>query len=457
MAQPLLNQSKFNINLVSANRNVSYTDKATYAIAEKYVKKHLTDAKGTETEIAKHNEVLQRCVLGDKNAQVQIKFLIRQILEQSNITINTDDIEYLVDEIYRNNYGLGAIDDLIADDSINEIWVNGYDQIWIEKGGIKTRLNRRFKSDEEVVRVMRQMLQFDKKDINPLNPTIESKLIDGSRITFAIPPVALRPTINIRKFRAFELTEHNLLLHETITKEMLEFMKIIIKGRANLLIIGETGSGKTSFLKFLCDYISPKLRLGTIESNFELKLSEKYPDRNIFEYEAHEELGRTLGFLFKLCLRSSPDIIILGEARGAEEAEQLINAMRRGHPGSIGTIHTNSAETAIDDIVEMILEDGKKREPSLLKHRVANAIEFIIQAHRFEDTGERKITRITEVVSIEDENSYGKYELNDIFVYDVKNRQFRQTGKVKNPRLLKKMQFFGLTDEELAKIKWEGD
>lgn len=444
--------STFNINnLLNENKKKETNiTKEIYDKAEKCVKDRVINQKGSNVESEKYNEILAKCILGDIPSIRQMKEFIRQYLIESKEYSN-EEIDLLIHPIYVNNFGLGAIDDLVKDNSINEIWVNGYDHVWIEKGGIKRRLNVRFKNDDEVIRVMRQMLQFDRKEINVAKPIAESKLLDGSRITFAIPPASSRPVINIRKFEAFDVNEENILETKTVSKEQLEFLKTIIKGRANILVIGETGSGKTSFLKFLCDYMNPKLRIGTVESNFELKLTKKYPERNIFEYESHEELGIDLGMLFRLCLRSSPDIIILGEARGSEEAEALINSMRRGHPGSIGTIHTNSADTAIDDLVEMIMEDGRKRDASMLKNRVVNAIDFIIQMHRL-DSGERKLIKVTEVVPIQDDKVFGKYELNDIWNYNKKQQDFIRVGKIKNNSLRKKLEFFGVSSDALKDI-----
>lgn len=425
-------------------------DKLTYDEAEQLVREKIVGQRGVDAENKQFNEILAKAILGNENSIKQLKEFIRQYLNDEK-KYSDEQIEIMTHNIYTNNFGLSAIDDLVKDDSINEIWVNGYEHIWIEKGGLKQRLDRKFRSNEEVVRVMRQMLQYDRKEINSSMPIAESKLLDGSRLTFAIPPASSYPVMNIRKFKGFEVTEENVLQSRTIDRDMLDWFKLIIKGRSNILVIGETGSGKTSFLKFLCDYIDPKLRVGTVESNLELKLTEKYPDRNIFEYESHDEIGVDLGMLFRLCLRSSPDIIILGEARGSEESEALINSMRRGHPGSIGTIHTNSADTAIDDLMEMIMEDGKKREPALLKHRIANAIEFIVQAHRYED-GRRRIVRVTEVIPIPDEEVFGKYKLNDIYKHNQFHDTFEKVGKVNGKVLLDKFLFFGLTQDEFDKL-----
>ena len=434
--------------IIEENKKSKDIDKNLYDIAEKIVTEKVINQKGSDIESNKYNSILAKCILGDKASIRQMKEFIKQYLMESK-KFDKEQIESLIQMIYVDNFGLGAIDDLVQDDTINEIWVNGNEHIWIEKNGLKKRLNRRFKNNGDVIRVMRQMLQFDRKEITPANPIVESKLADGSRITFIIPPVGLVPYMNIRKFNAFEITEENILGTKTINEEQLDFLKVLIEGRANILVIGETGSGKTSFLKFLYNYVNEKLRVGTIESNFELKLSEKYPDRNFFEYEEHEELGVDLGSLFKLCLRSSPDIIYLGEARWSEEMEALIKAMRRGHPGSIGTIHTNSAETAIDDCMNMILEDGKKRDAMLLRDRISRAIEFIVQIHRFEN-GDRKVVKITEVIP--DDNMMGQYQLNDIWDYDERKNMFLKNGKILSKEKIKKFKFYGVSDEKIKNV-----
>lgn len=400
------------------------------------VLKDMIDIKGTIDEVDAHNSVLARCASGDSDARRSVIMLIKKIIEKDRNLAAPPLSDKLARQIYTDNYGLGAIDDLVHDRSINEIWINGYNHIWIEKAGIKTRLERRFKDNEDVMRVIRLLLHFDKKDITIQEPMRESRMLDGSRLAILIPPVAKHPYVNIRKFESFDFTTESLIQEETLNEEMVDWLSLAVKGRANILVIGETSSGKTTLLKWLTTFMDNKLRLGIIETNFELKLDEKYPERNLFSYEERPELGISMGDLFKKCLRSSPDIIICGEARGPE-ADELIRAMRRGHPGSIGTIHTNSPETAVDDLAEMINEDGNRRDPVFLRYRVASAIDIIVQMHRLEETGKRKITRISEVVtrSIEEDP-----QVSDIFIYNHE-RGFEKRGAV-TEGLKKKLKYF---------------
>lgn len=400
-------------------------------VATQGVLASMTTPTGTPEEIAAHNDMLTRCVIGDKIAQDNVKRRIEKIIvKDMKLVPEGLKSQYLVDYIYRNHYGLGPIEDLVNDPSINEVFVNSYDHVWIEKNGKKTRIESEFKSDEDVMRIIRLLLQFNHQDISIQDPMKESRMLNGSRITILIPPASKHPTICIRKFDAFEVSTDNLIQEGTINQEMADVIQKLVSGRANMMLIGETGAGKTSLLKWLIGLMDEKLRIGTIETNFELKVDEKFPERNIISYEEHLELGVTMSALFKKMLRSSPDVIICGEARGAE-ADDMIHAFRRGHPGSIGTMHTNSVETMVDDICEMINDDGKNRDPKQLRYRVASSIHFVIQIRRCDD-GVRRLVRLSEVIPNPETLDY---EINDIFVFDQDKEVgtkgvFKKIGKI---------------------------
>ncbi|HEY8400147.1 MAG TPA: ATPase, T2SS/T4P/T4SS family [Cytophagaceae bacterium] len=444
-------EEKFDINkLIALKDHTKDEIEDEYQVIENFVINAMTNNIGSGDEIEIHNEVIVNATMGDEKAKQIVQNKIRKIIEENYKDLSPLEIERYSKLIYENNYGYGPIHDLIEDPEINEIWVNGKDHIFIEKHGIKYRVERKFKSDNDVIRVIRLLLNQDiTTDITQKEPTKEAKLKDGTRITVLIPPVGRKPYINIRKFKAFKPTTENLLKSGTLNEEMVDWLSKIVRGRANILIIGEAGAGKTSLLKWLVGFMDPSLRIGVLETDFELMLEEEYPERNIFSYEEHPEINVTLNDLFKKCLRSSPDVIIVGEARGAE-ADEMIRAMRRGHPGSISTIHTNSPETAIDDVAEMINEDGRRRDPKQLRYRVASAIDVIIQIHRMQD-GKRRITKITEVIS---DFETQDYEFNDIFVYDVDPRNplsgsFKKVGSI-SQSLKNKLNFYGgLSLEEL--------
>lgn len=456
-------QNIFNLDthLSNIKDNASGKDIVLVLGAEKYniiterVVNALTNPKGTREEKEKHNEILARCAKGDVMAQRQVKSLIAKVLTEERL-VDAGILMSVTEQIYKDNYGLGVIEDLYNNKEISEIWVNGCDSIWIDKGGVKTRVNSRFKSDEDVKRVINLMIRFDKKNISPINPRVECRMADGSRLTCMIPPTANRPYINIRKFASFKISTENYIKSGTFNKEMADYLQKLVKGRANIIISGETNSGKTTLLKYLIDFINPKYRLGVIETHFELKLDETYPERNIVCFEAHEEdpINVSMKDLFVSMLRFSPDIIIIGEARSTE-AEEMIKAMRRGHQGSIGTIHSSSPELAIADIMDMINEDGKARNAEMLLKKVTNAIDIIIQMRRFED-GTRRITKISEIWATPESELQFKYEIRDLWEWVVdythpNNGYFKKVNQVSD-QLKAKLYYYGLTEEEVKTL-----
>lgn len=455
----LTNQNVFNLDahLSTIKTNTSNQDVVTTLGLEKYtsitnrVVDILTNPKGTREEKEKHNEILARCARGDVMAQRQVKSLIAKVLTEERL-VDAGILMAVTEQIYKDNYGLGVIEDLYNDSSISEIWVNGYDSIWIDKGGVKIRVNNKFKNDEDVKRVINLMIRFDKKNISPTNPRVECRMADGSRLTCMIPPTANRPYINIRKFASFKISTENYIKSGTFNREMAEYLQKLVKGRANMIVSGETNSGKTTLLKYLIDFINPKYRLGVIESHFELKLDETYPDRNIVCFEVHEEdpVNVSMKDLFVSMLRFSPDIIIVGEARSTE-AEEMIKAMRRGHQGSIGTIHSSSPELAVADVMDMINEDGKPRNAEMLLKKVTNAVDVIIQLRRFED-GKRRITKISEIWATPESELQFRYEIRDLWEWVVDythpdNGYYRKVNSA-SEQLKAKLYYYGLTEEE---------
>lgn len=438
------------------NLDYSILDKDLLEKATQVVTKEMTNYKGTEAEVQIHNKTLSDCASGDLSAKLGVLEKIKKIVEQDHKIVEPPISDLYIKKIFEDNYGLGCIDDLLSDKSVNEIFVNGFDSVWVELGGEKIKTNRQFKNDDDVIRVMSIMLKSDNKSINYNNPRIEAKLKNGFRLTFSIAPIAKRPYMNIRKFDTFEVSTENLLEVQTVNEDMVRFIQKAVKGRANILLIGETGSGKTSFLKWIIDFIDPSLRIATIETDFELRIDEKYGSiRNISSFETHPELGIHMGDLFKMCLRITPDIIIVGESRGSEEGEELIKAMRRGHPGSIGTFHTNSPYTAIDDFADMINEDGKLRDINELKYRISTGVNFIIQIKKFAKDRRRVVTNITEVIPGDNR----KYDLKDIYRFEVdeldpemaSKGHFAKVGTISD-YMKSRLNFYGLSYDEMGNM-----
>lgn len=443
---------------ISGINNEEKEDIFRYISREKYnevsekVISLLTNMRGNnQDELDAHNELLNNCAKGIITAQDQVKALISKILKDGQL-IDAPYIQMLTIKIFKDNYGLGAIEDLVKDSTVSEVWVNGYNQVWIDKGGVKTKINVSFKNDKDVERVINLLILFDKKHISPTNPRVECRLSDGSRLTCMIPPCASKPYINIRKFSSFTISTENYLKAQTFNKEMADCLRKLTAGRANMVISGETNSGKTTLLKYIVQFINPAFRIGVIESHFELKIDETYPDRNIVCFEVHEEqpVKVSMKDLFISMLRFSPDIIIVGEARSSE-AEEMIKSMRRGHQGSIGTIHSSSPEMAIADIMDMINEDGKPRSSEMLLKKVTNAVDIVIQIRRFED-GKRRITNISEIHAKEETDLNFSYEIRHLWEwvvdYSLPERGYFRNTQHASEKLKTKLHYYGLSTED---------
>ncbi|WP_149026952.1 CpaF family protein [Novibacillus thermophilus] len=349
-----------------------------------------------------NNDLFRLARAGDKKAVAETKTLVREQLYDMRINATND----LIQDIFNVIWGLGQIQHLYDDPEVNEIWVNGAgENVWVEREGRRVKAHGvMFQHDDEVMEIQARLLSNENKEINRSTPVVEAKMADGSRITLTRPDETPHPTITIRKHRIKGLTTEKLLYYGTLNQEVVDLLAQLVRGRANILLIGPTSSGKTSLLRWLTQFIDPNLRIGVLESTYELALDQYLKGRNIITFEEQKHLDRTLLNQFHTMLRLSPDIVILGEARGAE-ADQLVKTFRRGHPGSMGTIHSNSPEASIQDLVDMIMEDGRSWDSSHLYLRVARSVDVVIQLHVEPGTGIRRVWRITEVHCTETDNN----------------------------------------------------
>ena len=392
------------------------------------------------------NELFRLARSGDPEAVVETKELIRKQLYDLRMSPN----EELVQSVFNIIWGLGPIQHLYDDPEVNEIWVNGKgENVWIEREGRRVKAyGVTFKDDDEVMEIQARLLSNENKEINRSTPVVEAKMADGSRITLTRPNETPNPTITIRKHRVKRLTTEKLLDYQTLNQEVVELLTRLVRGRANILLIGPTSSGKTSMLRWLTQFIDPNLRIGVLESTYELALDRYLEGRNIITFEEQQNLGRTLLKQFHTMLRLSPDIVILGEARGAE-ADQLIKTFRRGHPGSMGTIHSNSPEASIQDLVDMIMEDGRSWHQEQLYYRVARSVDVVIQLHVEPGTGIRRVWRVTEVYCPETDNSV---DFRDLCRFDG------ETWVMENevsPFLDKKLKMFNPSQDHSMQVEEE--
>ncbi|HHJ14799.1 MAG TPA: FHA domain-containing protein [Gammaproteobacteria bacterium] len=313
--------------------------------------------------------------------------------------------------------GLGPLEAFLADESITEIMVNNHAEIFVERNGRLELSESHFSSDFAVQAVIERIITPLGRRIDEASPMVDARLKDGSRVNAIIPPLAIRgPSLTIRKFPQKRLQFDDLIAYGSISPPMVDFMRICVEQRKNVIVSGGTGSGKTTLLNVLSNFIPNHERIITVEDAAELKLHQP----NLVSLEARppnlEGRGQiSIRDLVKNTLRMRPDRIVVGECRGGE-ALDMLQAMNTGHDGSLTTAHANSPRDVLSRLEVMVLMAGMDLPVSAIREQVASAVDVIVQQTRF-PCGSRKITRITEVVGMES----GTIQLQDIFV-------FRRTG-----------------------------
>ena len=331
--------------------------------------------------------------------------------------------DYALDAIERNHIfnliqneinGYGPLTDLLNNDTVTEIMVNGINDIYVEVDGKLVKDESvSFINDNHIIRTVQRIVQPLGRTIDAVNPMVDARLRDGSRLNAIIPPLSLTgPVITIRKFSKRMESIDDLLRMGTLTTNMAEFLEACVKAKLNIIISGGTGSGKTTLLNILSGFIDDEERIITIEDAAELKLHQSHVislETRMVNYEGEGEI--TVRDLVRNSLRMRPDRIIVGEVRGKETFDML-QAMNTGHEGSLTTLHSNSPEDAINRIETMMLMNDMELPVAAIRNYIEKAINIIIQIDRLSD-GKRKITSISEVTGLKDD----KVSLKEIFAF----------------------------------------
>ncbi|MDP8904230.1 MAG: CpaF family protein [Chloroflexota bacterium] len=328
-------------------------------------------------------------------------------------------LEQMVDEVL----GLGPIEPLLRDETINEVMVNGPRQVYVERAGKLELSDVSFRDHEHVMRIIDRILAPLGRRVDESSPMVDARLADGSRVNAIIPPISLvGPVLTIRKFSASPLTTEDLIQFGTSTREMFEFLRACVAARLNILVSGGTGSGKTTLLNILSSFISEEERIVTIEDAAELQLRQVH----VVSLEARPANIEGRGAipireLVRNALRMRPDRIVIGEVRSGE-ALDMLQAMNTGHDGSMSTGHANSPRDMLSRLETMVLMAGMDLPLRAVREQIASALDLIIHQERLND-GSRKITNITEVQGMEGD----VIVMQDVFMWE-------QTG-VSNGRI----------------------
>ena len=337
-----------------------------------------------------------------------------RFMSEEDIILNRSERTKLQSQVIAEILGYGPIQELINDDSVSEIMVNGTSQVWIEQSGKLVLTDIHFQDDEHVMRIINRIVAPLGRHVDEASPMVDARLPDGSRVNVIIPPLSLiGPTISIRKFSRVPFTVNDLVRMRTLTEKAVIFLEAAVKSRLNIIVAGGTSTGKTSFLNILTSFVSEDERIITIEDAAELQLQQ----RHVLPLEARpanmEGAGEvSIRDLVMNALRMRPDRIVVGECRG-REALDMLQAMNTGHDGSMTTIHSNGARDTLSRVETMVLMAGTDLPSRAIREQIASAFDLVIYLDRLDD-GSRKVTAISEVLGIED----GTILMQDIFRYE---------------------------------------
>lgn len=351
--------------------------------------------------------------------RAEIATMVEHLLDEEQAPVNELERRWLIRDIQHEMLGFGPIELLMADPAVNDILVNRYDQIYVERKGRLELTNVTFTDERHLLRIIDKIVSFVGRRIDESSPMVDARLPDGSRVNAVIPPVALDgPMMSIRRFAHIPLKMENLVSDKlrSLTPEMAYLLEGLCKAKVNMIISGGTGAGKTTLLNILSGYIPPQERIVTIEDAAELQLQQPHVVRMETRPMNIEGKGEiTQRALVRNALRMRPDRIIIGEVRGAE-AVDMLQAMNTGHEGSLTTIHANNPRDALSRLENMIGMANLNLPHKASRQQIASAITVVIQGLRLID-GQRKITSIQEITGMEGEI----ITMQEIFA-------FRQTG-----------------------------
>jgi pilus assembly protein CpaF len=382
---------------------------------------------------------------GEQLAQ-ELSRLVENILQEGKVALNQRERGQLVQDILHEISGLGPLEPLLKDPTINDILVNTHKQVYVERYGKLERTAVRFRDEAHLRRIIERIVARMGRRVDESSPMVDARLVDGSRVNAIIPPCALDGAcLSIRKFSKDPLQVTDLIEKRTLTPEIAELLRGIVRARLNVLISGGTGTGKTTILNILSGFIPVTERIVTIEDAAELQLRQDHVVRletRPANIEGKGEISQR--DLVKNALRMRPDRIVVGEVRGAETVDML-QAMNTGHDGSLTTVHANSARDALTRIETMVAMAGFDLPSKALRHYISSALNVIVQLSRLSD-GSRKVVSVQEVNGMEGE----VVTMQEIFKFEQAG--IDQNGKVKGrfratgirPKFAEKFQAMGI-------------
>jgi pilus assembly protein CpaF len=354
----------------------------------------------------------------------EVSQLLESLVMGESAPLNLQERERVVQEVLDEVFGLGPLEPLLADSTVNDILVNTYKRVYVERKGLLELTPVQFRDDVHLMSIIDRIVSAVGRRVDESSPMVDARLADGSRVNAIIPPLSVDgPILSIRRFGKDRLMADDLLNNNSLTQPMLELLRGCVKARLNVLISGGTGAGKTTFLNVLSSYISNRERIVTIEDAAELQLNQEHVVRletrppNIEGKGAIHQRQLVIN-----ALRMRPDRILVGEVRG-EEALDMLQAMNTGHDGSLTTIHANTPRDALGRLETMVAMANLNLPESAIRRQISSAIDVVVQVSRMSD-GTRKIVSVAEITGMEG----NVVTMQDIFIY--RKRGIKDTGEV---------------------------
>lgn len=388
----------------------------------------------------------------DEKIQEIVNGIKGQIFDRYNLnTMNDEQLEQAIEEllaawlqgeyvsiaervdisewVFSSIRGLGLLDTIIKDEQVTEVMINGPEDIFIEKAGKLYRLQQRFESERQLEDIIQKIVGQAGREVNQANPIVDTRLPDGSRVNVVLPPISMKgATVTIRKFSKTPMTIEQLLKYGSITPEVAHVLELLVKAKYNIFISGGTGSGKTTFLNALSNFIPKDERVITIEDSAELQIAgvENLVSMETRNANASGSGAITIRDLIKSSLRMRPERIVVGEVRGGE-ALDMLQAMNTGHDGSLSTGHANSTADMLSRLETMVLQGADGLPLEAIRQQIASAVDVIIHLSRLRDKS-RKTMEISEITGYKD----GKIQVNRIyeFVEDENSTVEKVSGKL---------------------------
>lgn len=365
-------------------------------------------------EIKKYvTENLPLSKIDDEELEEKIEDIVMQKIGTQYCSI--DQRISIVQQVYSSIRGFGLLDSIISDDSITEVMINGPKNVFIEQNGRLFKLDKQFENQRRLEDVIQRIVGLAGREVNQANPICDTRLPDGSRVNVVLPPIALcGPTLTIRKFSKTPMTMERLIAYGSITQEIADKLELLVRAKYNIFICGGTGSGKTTFLNALSNYIPKDERVITIEDSAELQITGV---DNLVSLETRNANASgagqiTIRDLIKSSLRMRPERIVVGEVRGGE-ALDMLQAMNTGHDGSLSTGHANSTQDMLSRLEIMVLQGADGLPLEAIRQQIASAVDIMIHLSRLRDKS-RKTMEITEVLGYEN----GKIILNPLYQFE---------------------------------------